>query len=115
MSNPAIRIAPLDLVRHSASLQPKPRKKSKSVVQSKAFRKASEQFFVEPNPPSPYQRVDGQESMHYVKRFRWPKSVYDLLTDRYGNLSAYIRYVIYKDLGMEEEAERELKRMKPRV
>ena len=53
--------------------------------------------------------------MHYVKRFRWPKSVYDLLTDRYGNLSAYIRYVIYKDLGMEEEAERELKRMKPRV
>jgi len=53
--------------------------------------------------------------MNIFKRFRWPRSIYLLLTARFQNLSAYLRYLVYSDLGMKKEAEIEKARMGPRV
>lgn len=84
-------------------------------IESKAHRESVELFFAGKIRDSSPKRSGDQESMHYVKRFRWPRSIYLLLSSRYRNLSAYIRYLVYSDLGMEKEAERERARMGPRV
>jgi len=86
-------------------------------VESKVHRESVERFFFELNSdpsPSPSPSNVG-EPMNIFKRFRWPFSVYLLLTARFRNLSAYIRYLVYSDLGMTKEAEIEKARMGPRV
>ena len=46
---------------------------------------------------------------------RMPKTLDDILKSSFQNKSAYIRYLIYTDLGMTKEAEREKRRMEPRI
>jgi len=84
-------------------------------VESKVHKESVERFFAEPNPTSSSSPSDAGEPMNIFKRFRWPFSVYLLLTARFQNLSAYLRYLVYSDLGMEKEAEIERARMGPRV
>ena len=107
---------PLPFDRHDSTfaISSGKRKRSRS-IRSKTFPLAERLRFVEPNPDVDYERFKKFESMTYKKRFRWPRSLHDILTERYGNVSAYIRYLIYKDLGLEEEAAHELERMDPRV
>jgi hypothetical protein len=45
------------------------------------------------------------------KRIRIPYKLYLELRGNFENMSAYIRSLIYKDLGMTEEYEREVKLM----
>jgi len=84
-------------------------------VESKAFQESATLFFARSTPDSSSKRPDAFEPMNVFKRFRWPFSVYLLLTARFRNLSAYIRYLVYSDLGMAKEAEIEKARMGPRV
>ena len=87
----------------------------KPLVESKAFQESAALFFARPTPDSAPKRFDDSEPMNIFKRFRWPFSVYLLLTARFRNLSAYIRFLVYSDLGMTKEAEIEKARMGPRV
>ena len=84
-------------------------------VESKVYKESVERFFEELNSDTSSLQTDDGEPMHYVKRFRWPRSIYLLLTARFRNLSAYIRDLVYSDLGMTKEAEIEKGRMGPRV
>jgi len=87
----------------------------KSPVESKAFQESAKLFFAGKTSDSSSKRPDDFEPMNIFKRFRWPFSVYLLLTSRFRNLSAYLRYLVYSDLGMTKEAEIEKARMGPRV
>jgi len=84
-------------------------------VESKVHKESVKRFFAELNSSPPSSPSDVGEPMNIFKRFRWPFSVYLLLTARFRNLSAYIRYLVYSDLGMTKEAEIERARMGPRV
>jgi len=84
-------------------------------VESKVHRESVERFFVELNSTPSSSASGVGEPMLIFKRFRWPRSIYLLLTARFRNLSAYIRYLVYSDLGMTKEAEIEKARMGPRV
>ncbi len=50
-----------------------------------------------------------------IKRFRMPYKLYQELRPRFGNISAYIRHLIYADLGMDREAAAEKDRMEPLI
>ncbi len=56
-------------------------------------------------------KADHWQVMHVTKRFRMPYELYLSLRPRMDNLSAYVRYLIYKDQGMETEAAMEKARM----
>lgn len=51
--------------------------------------------------------------VYVIKRFRMPFDLYELIRPRFGNISAYIRHLIYADLGMDKEAAAERDRMDP--
>jgi len=82
-------------------------------IESKVHKESVERFFADLNSTPSSSEVG--EPMNIFKRFRWPRSIYLLLTARFRNLSAYLRYLVYSDLGMTKEAEVERARMDPRV
>lgn len=87
----------------------------KPSIESKAHQESVERFFAEKLTDSSSGRSNESEPLNIFKRFRWRRSIYLLLATRYRNLSAYIRFLIYSDLGMTKEAEIERVRMGTRV
>jgi len=85
------------------------------VIESKVYKEAVKLAFARPAPEQPAKRPENWEPLKIFKRFRMPYSLYLLLIARFRNLSAYIRYLIYKDMGMEDKAEIEKARMGPRL
>jgi len=55
----------------------------KSLVESKAFQESAALFFAGATPNSAPKRSENSEPMLIFKRFRWPLSVYLLLTARF--------------------------------
>ena len=84
-------------------------------VESKVYRESVQRFFADLDSDRSSSPSEVGEPMNIFKRFRWPRSIYLLLTARFRNLSAYLRYLVYSDFGMTKEAEIERARMGPRV
>ena len=62
-------------------------------------------------PEKKQEKLKKFKLLHVIKRFRMPYDLYLLVRPRVDNMSAYIRCLIYKDLGMKKEAELEKSRM----
>lgn len=83
--------------------------------ESLAFQLARDDAHKNLNRPQPEARPDHWEPLNIFKQFRLSYRVYLLLRSRFRNLSAYIRFLIYTDLGMTKEAEHEKMKMGPLV